>query len=165
MHPLLILLILLAVVFGVRWLREQPPERRREAGFKAALGAAALILLVAVATGKLNVLTGLIAAAIPIAQRIMTARALIDRLRGERPTATGRGERNDSAEHATPARGPTGMDVDEAARTLGVATHASREGVIRAHRTLIQRLHPDRGGSTELANRVNRAKDVLLARR
>lgn len=45
---------------------------------------------------------------------------------------------------------------------LGLEEGASKEQIIAAHGRLIQRLHPDRGGSTFLAAKINQARDVLL---
>jgi len=54
------------------------------------------------------------------------------------------------------------MDVSQALQILGLAEGASKQEVLDAHRKLMQKLHPDRGGSNFLAAQVNRAKDVLL---
>jgi hypothetical protein len=56
------------------------------------------------------------------------------------------------------------MTVDEAARLLGVDEEADAATIADAHRRLIQKVHPDAGGSAELAAQVNQARDVLLAR-
>jgi|SRR5271166_3884592 len=56
------------------------------------------------------------------------------------------------------------MSRREAYEVLGLPDGASSAEIIRAHRTLMKKFHPDHGGSTALAARVNQAKDVLLQR-
>ncbi len=51
----------------------------------------------------------------------------------------------------------------EARALLGISADASASEVREAHRRLIARVHPDAGGSDELALRVNQARDTLLA--
>jgi hypothetical protein len=80
------------------------------------------------------------------------------RFAGWRETAQGNGD----------ARGGIGasgaMTAKEAHEVLGLAPGAGAEEIARAHRVLMKKLHPDHGGSTSLAARVNQAKDVLLRR-
>jgi len=54
------------------------------------------------------------------------------------------------------------MNRQEALAILGLAEDASREDIVAAHRSLIQKLHPDRGGNDYLAAKINQAKDFLL---
>jgi DnaJ family protein C protein 19 len=58
---------------------------------------------------------------------------------------------------------PNVMPVEDARRLLGVGAEASLAEIRDAHRRLIARVHPDTGGSEELANRVNVARDTLVA--
>ena len=55
------------------------------------------------------------------------------------------------------------MSPADARKLLGVAEDASLAEIRDAHRRLISRVHPDTGGSAELANRVNVARDTLVA--
>ena len=58
---------------------------------------------------------------------------------------------------------PSGeMDSDQALAVLGLATGASEKEIVAAHRRLMQKLHPDRGGTDYLAATLNRAKAVLV---
>jgi hypothetical protein len=56
----------------------------------------------------------------------------------------------------------TTLNIEQAAQVLGIERTASRDEIVAAHRRLIQRLHPDRGGSDYLAAQINQAKQVLL---
>ena len=59
--------------------------------------------------------------------------------------------------------GSTAMSRKEAMEVLGVGPKASKQDIIDSHRRLMQRMHPDRGGSNYLAIKINQAKERLLS--
>jgi len=66
----------------------------------------------------------------------------------------------DAGRESQPGR--TSMTPEEAYAVLALAPGASKDQIIAAHRRLILRFHPDRGGSDYLAAKINQAKDLLI---
>jgi len=72
-------------------------------------------------------------------------------------------ERGDTQHRASnTARSGDIQSRDEALSILGLDHDADRDAIVLAHRRLMSRLHPDKGGSDYLASRINQAKDFLL---
>ena len=63
------------------------------------------------------------------------------------------------------ARHSSRMSEDEAYEVLGLRRGAARDEIVRSHRTVMKKWHPDQGGTADLAARANEAKEVLLRRR
>jgi hypothetical protein len=89
---------------------------------------------------------------------------------GEAPGADGEEKTQDSTESEdaqASSRRPRkngGMTHAEAYEILGLTESADAQAVTDAHRRLMQKMHPDRGGTNYLAAKINQAKDLLLAR-
>jgi len=54
------------------------------------------------------------------------------------------------------------IPLSEAYDLLGIDENASIDNINKAHKELITRLHPDKGGSSYLSARINEARDIIM---
>ena len=155
--PRLILILAIAFVVYVLYRRAQatPPEQRRAEYIKLGLGVAVLVVIGLTVTGRMHwvgaAITGLLVAA---RQLLPTLVKLFPMLASLRKQSTVDGS-------AVPPRESPNMSTKEALAVLGLEEGASQEDIVAAHRAMMQKNHPDRGGSDYLAAKINQAKDKL----
>lgn len=155
--PRLILILAIAFVVYVLYRRAQatPPEQRRAEYIKLGLGVAVLVVIGLTVTGRMHwvgaAITGLLVAARQLLPTLVKLFPMLASLR------------NKSAADGTvvpPREGPN-MSTKEALAVLGLEKGATEEEIVAAHRAMMQKNHPDRGGSDYLAAKINQAKDKL----
>jgi hypothetical protein len=137
---------------------------RRPSASSTVIAAAALSLIVGLtilaATGRLHWIAALGAALLPFLRRGFSLLRYLPIFKGlfgayqqySRKSGDGNGRPG----------GEGTMSPNEAREILGLGPSPTRDEIIGAHRRLMQKVHPDRGGSTYLAQQLNEAKRVLL---
>lgn len=121
-------------------------------------------LLIMMATGKLHWLSAAVTAAIPFLRRLLglvRLLPLIERVQRLLPGLFKTPPRQERQNQTRPAARGT-LSIDQARSMLEVSDTASREDIVAAHRRLMARNHPDRGGSNYIAAQLNEAKALLL---
>ena len=145
-----VLLTLIAIVaYAIVWrsLWTSPGRLSGTVPRLAALVLAVTLSLLA-ATGRLPWAAALLIGALPF------TRLLLSPQRGS----------SQGSESTGGASSDGQMSDSEALAILGLEAGADDRAVIDAHRRLMQKLHPDRGGTTFLAQQLNEAKRTLLKR-
>ena len=155
MNPVGLFLISLVVVGGYLWYRKQPPKMRPIALLKLCLIIIGLALLYLTITGKLHWIGAFFAVLLPFLTKLFpwVVRGLgLLRLF----------KRNQGANKPNSNRAAGPVTSAQEREILGVEPGATRQEIIEAHRRLIQKVHPDRGGNDWLASQLNAAKELLL---
>ena len=137
MWRILLLLLVVAVILALLFLRNNNQSLRQSGWLKAGGVLGVLILISRLFS-------------VPLATLLYYLPFMIPSFRQEA------GEAQQPAKHTGP------MTRKEAGLILGVREGASEQEIKDAHKKLISRNHPDRGGSQYLAAKINEARDVLL---
>jgi len=159
---LLLIVFIIALFFGVRWFQKTPPDKVARYIRSLAILLIAVALIFLGLTGRLNWIFAAIGIAVaflirmlPVVLRLAPSlHRLWLMIRGARQTTN----------QQTNSRSQAGanMALEEAYNILGITPGATRQQVISAHRKLIQKIHPDRGGNNYLAAKINQAKKIIL---
>jgi small-conductance mechanosensitive channel len=160
MARLVILIAALAVALLLWYnISRSRGEQRKKMIFWTLFSIIAGTLLVLTATGRLHWITAVIASAVAMIPRLLgylKYLPLVSRLYQQ--TKTGK----QSQQQPPPPPRSGAMTKKDALDILGLKPGATREEILSAHKRMIQKVHPDRGGSDTLAAQINKAKDVLL---
>lgn len=154
-YSLIIVAAIGVLVFWYRRWQKKPEAERRQFTRQTLLWGAAALVLVLVISGRAHWLLGVLAALLAMAGRIaqfIQFIPLFKKIFGDDVQA-GQGR---------PASSGQTMTRRQAADFLGVEINASEQEIRAAHKRLMQKIHPDRGGSDALAKQINQARDLLL---
>jgi len=119
-------------------------------------------LTILTAAGRLSWIAAVGAAILPFLRRLPSALRYLPLFRGLFGAYQRYGQ--NSGNQGGGGAPPGEMSPEQAREVLGLGPDPDRDEIIAAHRRLMQKLHPDRGGSTYLAQQLNEAKRILLKR-
>jgi hypothetical protein len=164
-QSLILILLLIALFWGIAKFKKMPPAAARKLLVRSGIGALVLVLIMMAITGRMHWLFALIGALIPFTRGLLGIGVQLlpfwlKRRQGPQDSAQTQQQHQQAA-----AR--TDMSVKEAMDILGLSGainggDITSANVNDAHRRLIQKVHPDRGGNDYLAAKINHARDVLL---
>lgn len=150
------------IIFGGRY-KKMNPEQKRKALWRVGIGAFLGILILLVITGRMHWVGAALGALIPFLRNAYGLAAQLLPFWLQRKKA-------EQEQDQQPPSPPTTnqMTLTEALEILGLSGDPTKGEITPAmvqdaHRKLIQKLHPDRGGNDYLAAKINHARDFLLS--
>jgi len=160
-------LVILAAILGIAlivWhkISSASGEQRKKLIMTTIIWSVIAILALLAVTGKLNVITAIIASAVAMAPRLLGMLKYLPLAERFYKQAKSGQQSSQQAGQQNSSRQSNAMSEEEALAILGLKPGATREDILAAHKRMIQKLHPDRGGSDHLAAQINRAKETLL---
>lgn len=161
MSRFVIIVAIIAVAY-LMWfkIKKAKGEEKKKLVIWTVASCAIVVLGFLAATGRLNFITAAITGAVamlPKAAQLLRYLPLLNKFR-QHATSSHQQHQNN---HQTATQ--TAMNKKQACEVLGIEPGASKEEIIRAHKRMMQKVHPDRGGSDYLASQINQAKDTLLS--
>ena len=156
---IIIIALVVAIAVIIKRIRNTPKEQKKPLYWKLGLGGLAIVLILLAVTGRIHWIAAIIGALIAIAKSslpiLIRMFPLFQRYLGSK---TQRGNKGQSG----PLQPNSEMSETAAYEVLGLSPGASKEEIIQAHRKMMQKVHPDRGGSDYLAAQINQAKELLI---
>ncbi len=148
----LALVALVGVMWYLSWYKKTDREQRNKSLISILLYSCAAALLILVITGRIPWLFAILSAATPWINRALTMKAMWNRF-----------NQPGGQQQQQPSPPKTAeMTEKEAREILGLESSASEQEIVAAHKNLMQKIHPDKGGSDYLAAQINQARDTLL---
>jgi small-conductance mechanosensitive channel len=155
---ILVAIIAIALILWHKISRAQGQQRKKLI-FWSIFGAIIAVLGGLAITGHLNIITALIAglvALLPRAFQLLKYLPFLSRIYQQN-------KQHGQSSQAPPPGGKQAMSSEQAMEILGLKPGYTKQDVIQAHRRMMQKVHPDRGGSDYLAAQINQAKETLIS--
>ena len=158
----LLIIIAVAAIAYMLWfkVKKAKGEEKKKLVIWTIAGSVIVVLGFLAVTGRLNFITAAVTgvvAMLPKAVQLLRYLPILDKFRQHASNSNQQHRQNNQQASANST-----MDKKQACEILGIEPDACKEDIIKAHKRMMQKVHPDRGGSDFLAAQINQAKNTLL---
>ncbi|MDH5388286.1 MAG: DnaJ domain-containing protein [Gammaproteobacteria bacterium] len=155
-----VIILAIAAIAYLIWfkIKKAKGEEKKKLIIWSIAGSVIVVLGFLAITGRLNFITAAITGAVallPKAAQLLRYLPILNKVRQQASNSN-----QQQSNQQSPSQ--TAMNHKQACDILGIPPDATKEEIIKAHKRMMQKVHPDRGGSDYLAAQINQAKDTLL---